>query len=1240
MMKRAGLLCSIGLLLVGGFLLVTHVVGLETAVTPAAIVSPTGAVHKLLAAPGELPPEREDIRLWHDYGAFALYAVSDEALASLPPTLRARVETAATMDRILIDAHPFDTQRESLPLSPPFSQAASAGPALHLVQFVGPIKDEWLTAVAQTGSVPIHYIANNAYLVWAAADGRRQLDTFAREGHFVQYSAPFPPYFKLGKTVAARLARQDDADELLTVVVQMVQHDEQAAGEAAIQKLSVAQQTSWTPVLNFQNATFTVRTADVAAIAQRPDVYWVGEQATFALADEVQGQILAGNFDASQSGPSGPGYLAWLSNLGFSTDPDDYPIVDITDDGIGDGTADAGDVTLRQFGDGANPTRLAYVANCTAAANGGGVGGHGHINLSIAGGYDDRSGSPFEDDEDFQRGLGVNPFGRFAGTRVFAADVFDVSACGGTFNELIRQTYANGTRISSNSWACNTTECNSTYQDASQLYDVASRDADAALAGNQQLTFVFAAGNAGNAAETIGVPSNGKNVITVGASENDRPTWLDGCLVGASGADNAMDIISFSSRGPAAGNRTKPEVVAPGTHVQGTASPNAGYTGATVCDAYQPGDQTIFAASSGTSHATPAVAGVTSLYYYWLENEYGFAEPSPALLKAYLLAHTTYLTGTAANDTLPSNSQGFGMPNLSLAFDDASRYLLDQSAIFDNTGESWTWQSAAADPARPVRIVMAYTDQAGAIGTSPQVNDLSLQATIGDDTYWGNHFSGRWSTRGGTADAANNYEVISLPPGTAGTIEISVLAHNIAGDGVPQIGDATDQDFAFVCYNCALAPDFTLQASPLDQSICAPGSPGYTLDVGQIVGFDDPVTLGVSDAPAGTTAAFSTNPVVPAGSSQLTIGNTGAATAGSYKLTITGTAPTLTHSTTAWLHLYTSQPASFALTAPVDEETEVSIVPTFGWQAAAQAAAYQLEVATDDDFTNIVYQATVADTSHTLDGYLGTATTYYWRVRAQNDCGEQVSAVFRFTTQPPLPLLLVDDDNSEGLLSADVRSFYTSALEAEEIPYELWDVDTNGVEPDAATLALYKRVIWFSGEAFGFAGVFPPEAGPDAAGEAALASYLDGGGCFLISSQEYHFDWGLTPFMATYLGVDSVTDDVSQSSVSGAGEAFAELGPYSFSNPSLFVVEDVVVPDETAVVAFTGDTESVGVAKETAAYRSVFLGFPLEGVVANGRVEILKTFFDWCGTDPTPPPPPPPEEDQFLFLPLLIRNDE
>ena len=420
------------------------------------------------------------------------------------------------------------------------------------------------------------------------------------------------------------------------------------------------------------------------------------------------------------------------------------------------------------------------------------------------------------------------------------APYFNLSNCGGTDAGLIKSIQDNGAKISNNSWGCK--DCAGLYDDSSQAFDAGVRDADPTQPGNQEMIFVFSAGNSGPSGGTIGSPGNGKNMITVGASENFRPSdedgdWLDGCFVGPTGADNAMDIIGFSSRGPAPGNRVKPELIGPGTHIQGTASTNASYDGSAVCDQFRPSGQTIFAASSGTSHSAPAVAGISSLAYWWMQNTFSIT-PSPAMTKAYLMAHTTYLTGASANDTLPSNRQGYGMPNMSTMFDDTSKFLLDQSHTFNNSGETWAWTGAVVDPTKPVRIVLAFTDAPGAIGTSPQVNNLNLAVNIGGNTYLGNVFSNQWSTTGGTADPYNNYEAVFLPSGTTGNIGITITAFNIAGDGIPNSGDMTDQDFSLICYNC-VAQDGAFVDVP----------PGYWAEAFIYKIFDEGITTGCSTIP-------------------------------------------------------------------------------------------------------------------------------------------------------------------------------------------------------------------------------------------------------------------------------------------------------------------------------------------------------------------------------------------------------
>lgn len=46
----------------------------------------------------------------------------------------------------------------------------------------------------------------------------------------------------------------------------------------------------------------------------------------------------------------------------------------------------------------------------------------------------------------------------------------------------------------------------------------------------------------------------------------------------------------------------------------------------------------------------------------------------------------------------------------------------------------------------------------------------------------------------------NNTEGIFLPPSPEGDYTITVTASQIGGDGVPNSGDGTDQDFALAVY--------------------------------------------------------------------------------------------------------------------------------------------------------------------------------------------------------------------------------------------------------------------------------------------------------------------------------------------------------------------------------------------------------------------------------------------------------
>jgi hypothetical protein len=305
-----------------------------------------------------------------------------------------------------------------------------------------------------------------------------------------------------------------------------------------------------------------------------------------------------------------------------------------------------------------------------------------------------------------------------------------------------------------------------------------------------------------------------------------------------------------------------------------------------------------------------------------------------------------------------------------------------------------------ADTSKPLKITVAWTDAPGAVGANPAlVNNLDLTVTNGANTYRGNVFSGGWSATGGVADTRNNLENVYIQS-PAGGATITVDATNIAGDAVLGNADPTDQSFALICQNCVLSPDYTLTVAPTSQAVCAPADAVYTVNVGNILGYNDPVTLSASGVPAGATANFSTNPVTPPGASTLTIGNTGAAAPGSYSMTVSGASTSGNKDVSMDLDVFTAAPAAPALLSPANGALNVPATPTFTWNALAQAGSYSIQVATDMAFTNIVASASgLANPTWTANVTLNTSTAHYWRVWADNACGVGAySATWSFST--------------------------------------------------------------------------------------------------------------------------------------------------------------------------------------------------------------------------------------------------
>lgn len=272
-----------------------------------------------------------------------------------------------------------------------------------------------------------------------------------------------------------------------------------------------------------------------------------------------------------------------------------------------------------------------------------------------------------------------------------------------------------------------------------------------------------------------------------------------------------------------------------------------------------------------------------------------------------------------------------------------------------------------------------------------------------------------WSVANTTASpvsCANVDILISLDGG----VTFSNIANNVPNDGsqtviVPNTSSTT-AIIMVICENgaffdisnnvftiTAATEDYTVTLSPTTISVCQGTDAVYTVTVGQIGSYSDPVTLTVSGLPGGVTSNFSMNPVIPGNTTTLTLSNTISATPGSYSISVDGTSTSGAHSGIADLLISGSSVVASTLTSPVDTEPSAPVTPTLIWTNPDAGVSYDIEIATDAAFTSIVESATGLSTNSYSATLLVASTTYFWRVNSYTSCSAaQLSATFSFTT--------------------------------------------------------------------------------------------------------------------------------------------------------------------------------------------------------------------------------------------------
>ncbi len=387
-----------------------------------------------------------------DYGSFQLIELDAPTLTSMARD----VELEDESDVIELHAARINT-REAAVKAQRRALAGFPGKRLHLVQFAGPVKPEWIEDLEKSGARIVSYIPNNAYLVYGDAPGFTKMQNWAGTNALVQWEGDYADDYKINPR--ARLTNElGQAQTPVTdwFAIQLVADDAANTNTLAlIDQLKLAPIQNQFRTLDYLNVIVRLPAARLNEIAARPEVVSIQPYLDRRKFCERQAQIMAGNLSGNV--PSGPGYLAWLASKGFTQAQFDASgfVVDVSDSGIDDGTTTPNHFGLFKTGNIASTSRVAY-ARLEGSANSGstlqGCDGHGNLNGHIIAGYDDLAGFPFADASGYHYGLGICPFVKIGSSVVFDPANFTSP----NYANLQSRAYRDGARVSNNSWGADT----------------------------------------------------------------------------------------------------------------------------------------------------------------------------------------------------------------------------------------------------------------------------------------------------------------------------------------------------------------------------------------------------------------------------------------------------------------------------------------------------------------------------------------------------------------------------------------------------------------------------------------------------------------------------------------------------------------------------------------------------------------------------------------------------------------
>ncbi len=235
-------------------------------------------------------------------------------------------------------------------------------------------------------------------------------------------------------------------------------------------------------------------------------------------------------------------------------------------------------------------------------------------------------------------------------------------------------------------------------------------------------------------------------------------------------------------------------------------------------------------------------------------------------------------------------------------------------------------------------------------------------------------------------------EIITVPNSPGANNRIMVRGYNHI------FYDISNVNFTIAAATSTFSIGFSGTAEEQNKSACQGSDATFSFPYAILSGFNGTTSYSATGLPVGAKATFSPVSISASGNVTMTISNTNSSVPGLYNIIVSAASGATIKTVSFYLELLNSSFSNLALVTPSNNATAQSTSLSLSWEAVTNALSYNVQVATDNAFSNIVKSANVTATNYPATG-LSQATDYFWRVLPKNgNCEGSYSNAYKFTT--------------------------------------------------------------------------------------------------------------------------------------------------------------------------------------------------------------------------------------------------